>query len=110
MKIMIAIGAIAVILLGLGAVCCVALAWIHYPQGIIKAMRRKKKQKQEEKTMKRELCVPCAVKLADTNEVKKTGHRRDKITCSECHRRRYGGEYEVSPKAEKGAKHDTIPE
>lgn len=71
MKIMIAIGAIAVILLGLGAVCCVALAWIHYPQGIIKAMRRKKKQKQEEKTMKRELCVPCAVKLADTNEVKK---------------------------------------
>lgn len=48
MKIMIAIGAIAVILLGLLAVCCIALAWIHYPQGIIKAMRQKKKQKQEE--------------------------------------------------------------
>lgn len=48
MKIMIVIGAIAVILLGLLAVCCIALAWIHYPQGIIKAMRQKKKQKQEE--------------------------------------------------------------
>ena len=48
MKIMIAIGAIAVILLGLLAVCCIALAWIHYPQGIIKAMRQKKKKKQEE--------------------------------------------------------------
>lgn len=48
MKIMIAIGAIAVILLGLLAVCCIALAWIHYPQGIIKDMRQKKKQKQEE--------------------------------------------------------------
>lgn len=48
MKIMIAIGAIAVILLGLLAVCYIALAWIHYPQGIIKAMRQKKKQKQEE--------------------------------------------------------------
>lgn len=60
--------------------------------------------------MKRELCVPCSVKLAETNNVKKTRHRRDKITCDECKRRRYGGEYEVSPKAEKGAKHDTIPE
>lgn len=48
MKIMITIGAIAVILLGLLAVCCIALAWIHYHQGIIKAMRQKKKQKQEE--------------------------------------------------------------
>lgn len=48
MKILIAIGATAVILLGLLTVCCIALAWIHYPQGIIKAMRQKKKQKQEE--------------------------------------------------------------
>ena len=48
MKILIAIGVTAVILLGLFAVCCIALAWIHYPQGIIKAMRQKKKQKQEE--------------------------------------------------------------
>ena len=54
--------------------------------------------------MKRELCVPCAVKLADTNEVKKTGHRRDKITCDECKRRRYGGEYEVTKKTDKEQK------
>ena len=54
--------------------------------------------------MKRELCVPCAVKLADTNEVKKTGHRRDKITCSECQRRRYGDEYEVTKKTNKEQK------
>ena len=54
--------------------------------------------------MKRELYVPCAVKLADTNEVKKTGHRRDKITCSECQRRRYGGEYEVTKKTTKEQK------
>lgn len=54
--------------------------------------------------MKCELCVPCAVKLADTNEVKKTGHRRDKITCSECQRRRYGGEYEVTKKTTKEQK------
>ena len=47
MRILISLGVIAVILLGLAAVCCVALAWIHYPQGIIKAMRQKKKQKQE---------------------------------------------------------------
>lgn len=48
MRILISFGVIAVILLGLLAVCCIALAWIHYPQGIIKAMRQKKKQKQEE--------------------------------------------------------------
>ena len=46
MKILISLGVIAVILLGLAAVCCVALAWIHYPQGIIKAMRQKKKQEE----------------------------------------------------------------
>lgn len=102
MKILIAIGVIAAILLGLSAVCCIALAWIHYPH--------RRKNKSRRKTMKRELCVPCAAKLADTNEVKKTGYRRGKITCSECQRRRYGGEYEVSQKAEKGAKNDTTPE
>lgn len=46
MRILISLGVIAVILLGLVAVCCVALAWIHYPQGIIKAMRQKKKQEE----------------------------------------------------------------
>ena len=46
MRILISLGVIAVILLVLAAVCCVALAWIHYPQGIIKAMRQKKKQEE----------------------------------------------------------------
>ena len=48
MKILIAIGVTVVILLGLFAVCCIALAWIHSPPGIIKAMRQKKQHKQEE--------------------------------------------------------------
>lgn len=48
MKILTVIGVIAAILLGLSAVCGIALAWIHYPQGIIRAIRQKKKQKQEE--------------------------------------------------------------
>ena len=48
MKILITIGVIAIIQLSLIAACCISLAWIHYPQGIIKAMRQKKKQKQEE--------------------------------------------------------------
>lgn len=51
--------------------------------------------------MKREMCVPCAIKVAETKEVKKIAHRREKITCSECGRRRYGAEYEVSQKAAK---------
>ena len=45
--------------------------------------------------MRLELCVPCAVKLAETRELKKTAHRRNKLTCAECRRRRYGSEYEV---------------
>lgn len=65
--------------------------------------------------MKCEMCVPCAIKLDETKDVKKIAHRREKITCSECGRRRYGAEYEVSRKAEKAnkrdkgeQKHDTI--
>ena len=50
--------------------------------------------------MKREMCVPCAIKLAETKDVKKIAHRREKITCSECGRRRYGAEYEVGKKAD----------
>ena len=93
MKDLIIFGAIAAVLLVLiVATVCVSLSWIHYPQGIIKTKRLKRRR-----TMKRELCVPCAVKLAGTNDVRKIGHRRDKITCSECQRRRYGGEYEVKP-------------
>lgn len=65
--------------------------------------------------MKCEMCVPCAIKLAETKDVKKIAHRREKITCSECGRRRYGSEYEVSRKAagknkaKGGQSHDTIP-
>lgn len=52
--------------------------------------------------MKLELCVPCAIKLGETKSVKQTQHRRDKLTCAECGRRRYGNEYEVAAKAEAG--------
>ncbi len=45
--------------------------------------------------MKRELCVPCAIELGKTKEVTKVGYRREKITCAECNRRRFGGLYEV---------------
>lgn len=51
--------------------------------------------------MKKELCVPCAIKLAGTKDVRKTAHRKEKITCDECGRRRYGGVYEVTDKEEK---------
>jgi len=48
--------------------------------------------------MKKELCLPCAIKLADTEDVKKVAYRKWKITCAECGRRRYGAEYSVEPK------------
>ena len=51
--------------------------------------------------VKKELCVPCAIKLAGTKDVRKTAHRKEKITCDECGRRRYGGVYEVTDKEEK---------
>ena len=54
--------------------------------------------------MKRLLCVPCAVKVAATKEVTKIGNRKDKITCTECGRRRYGNEYEVVRKTVAKAK------
>ena len=47
-----------------------------------------------------EMCIPCAAKLAETKEIKMIIHRGQKVTCSECGRRRYGAEYEVGPKAE----------
>lgn len=65
--------------------------------------------------MKREMCIPCTIKLAETKDVKKIAHRREKITCSECGLRRYGSEHEVSRKAagknkaKRGQSHDTIP-
>jgi hypothetical protein len=45
----IAITATVIPLLALYTVLCVALAWIHHPEGIIKAMKRKKKKKAGEK-------------------------------------------------------------
>ena len=44
----IAVAATVIPLLALYAALCVALAWIHHPEGIIKAMKRKKKRKQED--------------------------------------------------------------
>lgn len=41
--------AIGVVLLALPAVFCVAVAWIHYPQGIIRAMKQKARKDKEGK-------------------------------------------------------------
>lgn len=49
--------------------------------------------------MKKEMCVPCAIRLAATKDVRMTAHRKGKITCAECGRRRYGNEYAVTKKA-----------
>lgn len=47
--------------------------------------------------MKRNLCVPCAAKLAEKRDVQLIAHTRDnKITCDSCGRRRYGNQYNVS--------------
>ena len=46
------------------------------------------------------LCKPCAVDLAASGKsVKPTAHRCEKITCSECGRRRFGITYEVADRA-----------
>lgn len=52
----------------------------------------------------REMCIPCAAELAATMNVKKITQNKDKITCTECGRRRYGAKYEVSPKNNKQEK------
>ena len=54
--------------------------------------------------MKKELCVPCKIQLEATKDVILTARRKEKITCAECGRRRYGNEYEVKRKAKEGAK------
>lgn len=54
--------------------------------------------------MKRELCVPCSIELGKTKDVKKIEHRRDKITCAECQRRRFGGLYEIKRKRKEQTK------
>lgn len=45
-----------------------------------------------------ELCVPCAEDLKTAYSVQKTGNIRDKITCENCRRRRYGNRYMVESK------------
>lgn len=54
--------------------------------------------------MKKEMCVPCAIRLAGTKDVRMTANRKGKITCAECGRRRYGNEYTVTKKAKPEAK------
>lgn len=47
--------------------------------------------------MKKALCKPCAIAVADRGKtVKPAGGRCEKITCAECGRRRFGVTYEVS--------------
>lgn len=48
--------------------------------------------------MKKCLCIPCALKLAEAFDVKKTGPKTEKITCDECGRRRFGCEHTVEKK------------
>ena len=48
---------------------------------------------------KMELCGACAAMLREQAEVKKLGGRHDnKVTCTNCGRRRYGATYEVGKK------------
>lgn len=48
-----------------------------------------------------ELCVPCAEELKAGYSVRKIGNIRNKITCENCRRRRYGNRYAVESKQEK---------
>lgn len=46
--------------------------------------------------LKRDLCLPCAIKLGAVYSVKKvSGGVDNKIICAECGRRRYGATYEI---------------
>ena len=49
--------------------------------------------------MKRmELCVPCMMRLKEGYEITLVEHRRDKLTCAGCGKRRYGDVYDVKRK------------
>lgn len=51
------------------------------------------------KSLRKDLCVPCAAKLSIGYAVRKVAGGADqKVTCAECGRRRYGGTYEVGKK------------
>lgn len=51
--------------------------------------------------MTRTLCVPCAEQMKEAYTVKRKPQKSAKITCDLCGKRRYGQEYEVTPKAKK---------
>lgn len=52
--------------------------------------------------MKKALCKPCMLTLvAQGKTVKQAGGRSEKITCSECGRRRFGCAYEVTGRKKK---------
>lgn len=57
-------------------------------------------------SMKRTLCTPCFIQLAEVYDVRRTGQKTEKITCDECGRRRYGGEYTITKK--RGTAHETV--
>lgn len=53
------------------------------------------------------LCKPCAVDLEERGKtVKAAGGRREKITCAQCRRRRFGGTYEVTGRAARKKKEE----
>lgn len=55
--------------------------------------------------MKKALCKPCMLTLvAQGKTVKQAGGRSEKITCSECGRRRFGCAYEVTGRKKPGGK------
>ena len=57
--------------------------------------------------MKKELCKPCAIALADRGKtVKPASGRCEKITCAECGHRRFRYTYEVTGRATHGKKED----
>lgn len=60
-------------------------------------MTRKNDDRGTECEMRKELCKPCMLALvAQGKTVRPAGGRCEKITCSECGRRRFGSAYEVT--------------
>ena len=52
--------------------------------------------------MKKDLCKPCMLRLVEQGKtVKPAGGRCEKVTCSECGRRRFGCAYEVTGRNKK---------
>lgn len=47
--------------------------------------------------MEKTLCKPCAIEIGARKDrtITHTRHSKEKITCDQCNRRRYGATYEV---------------